>query len=205
LKLTDPNIILKETMSYMEEFKEVNQIQTHGANRVNNNVEIKWKVPLLGWSKANWDASLDKTGGKMGIGVVVRDEMGYVIDAVSKTRQGFFEPVMGEKIAQYQAAVTCKEMGIQKVWLEGEAKIIVDALHSDESMLSCYGHLVEDTKSILKNFLSWKCGFVHREANEVAHRLAKASTIPINDRVWTNHTPDCISEIILMERTAQSL
>jgi hypothetical protein len=96
-------------------------------------------------------------------------------------------------------------MGILKVWLEGDTKIIVDTLNSDASILSRYGHLVEDTRCILQSFPSWSCGFVHREANEAAHRLAKAANINISDRMWRNQTPDCISDIILMERTALSL
>jgi hypothetical protein len=96
-------------------------------------------------------------------------------------------------------------MGIPKVWLEGDTKIIVDALNSNERIMSRYGHLVEDTRSILQSFPSWNCGFAHHEANEAAHRLAKAATIYISDRMWWNYTPDCISNIILVERTTLAL
>jgi hypothetical protein len=120
-------------------------------------------------------------------------------------RQGLFEPVMGEAIASYEATRICKELSIPKGWLEGDAKIIVDALNSDERILSRYGHLVEDTRSILQSFPSWKCDFVHREANEAAHRLAKAATTYISDRMRWNYTPYCISDIILVERTTLSL
>jgi hypothetical protein len=92
--------------------------------------------------------------GQLGIGVVVRDDKGLVIAAASKVRQGLFEPIMGEAIASYEATSICKEMGIPKVWLEGDAKIIVDALNSNECILSRYGHLVEDTRSILQSFPS---------------------------------------------------
>jgi hypothetical protein len=201
----DPNTLLRETVKFMEEFKEVNKAQPSEANAENNNGVSKWKAPPPGWCKANWDASIDKNRGQLGIGVVVRDDKGLVIAAASKVRQGLFEPVMGEAIASYEAARICKELSIPKGWLEGDAKIIVDALNSDERILSRYGHLVEDTRSILQSFPSWKCDFVHREANEAAHRLAKAATTYISDRMWWNYTPDCISDIILVERTALSL
>jgi hypothetical protein len=121
----------------------------------------------------------------MGIGVVVRDEKGTVIVAASKMRQGLFEPVTGEAYASFHAASICREMGIRKVWLEGNAKIIV-------------------TRCILQAFPSWKCGFVHLEANEVAHRLAKVANVHISDKMWRDHTPYCISNIILMEQTTLS-
>jgi hypothetical protein len=49
----NPNTILKETMQFMDEFKEVNTQQTHVGNAANNNNEIKWKALHLGWYKAN--------------------------------------------------------------------------------------------------------------------------------------------------------
>jgi hypothetical protein len=141
----------------------------------------------------------------MGIGIVVRDEKGSMLVAASKSRQGNSEPVTGEVLASFHVASICKEMGFSKVWLEGDAKIIVDALNSDASLLSRYSHLVEDTLCILQTFLSWSYGFVHREAHEAAYRLAKVANINISDRMGRDQTPDCISDIILMERSTLSL
>jgi L-rhamnose mutarotase len=47
--------------------------------------------------------------------------------------------------------------------------------------------------------------FVNWEANEAAHRLAKMATTNVNNRIWRDYTPNCISDIVLMEWLASSL
>jgi hypothetical protein len=80
-----------------------------------NNQNAKWLVPNQGWHKV-WNSC-----GRLGIGVVVREERGRVVAAMSKTRQGSFEPTTGEAIASFHAASVCKDLGIQHLILEGDA------------------------------------------------------------------------------------
>lgn len=35
----------------------------------------RWTKPPVGWLKTNWDAAIDVKGKKMGLGVVVRDDI----------------------------------------------------------------------------------------------------------------------------------
>jgi hypothetical protein len=93
----------------------------------------------------------------MGIRVVVREERGKVIAALSKTIVGLFEPTSGEALASYHAASLCRELGIQQACLEEDAKIIVDALNSNSSTWSRYGHIVEDMQSVLMKIPRWSC------------------------------------------------
>lgn len=69
----------------------------------------------------------------MEIRVVVREERGKVIAAISKTIVGLFEPTSGEALVSYHAVSLCRELGIQQACLKGDAKIIVDALNSNSS------------------------------------------------------------------------
>jgi hypothetical protein len=70
----NPNILIQETVKYMKEFEEANEKVFPGSNVNNNAPTIKWTAPPIGWYKANWDVALDKVQGRMGIGVVVREE-----------------------------------------------------------------------------------------------------------------------------------
>lgn len=111
----------------------------------------------------------------------MREERGKVIPTMSKTRIGLFEPAIGEALASFHAANLCRDLGIQQVWLEGDAKIIVDALNLNTSTWSRFGHIVEDTRCMLNTIPKCRCGFVHREANEATHRLAKAVSTNVSD------------------------
>jgi ribonuclease HI len=88
--------------------------------------------------------------------------------------------------------------------LEGDAKQIVEGINSHMNTWSRFGHLIDDTRRILADFTRWKCNFVRREANEAAHRLAKAAITDVGDRMWSVTTPNCISDIVSMERLALS-
>jgi hypothetical protein len=91
-------------------------------------------------------------------------------------------------------------MGAVSLILEGDAKQVVDALNSKTSNGSRYGHFVNDTCRILQEKVSqWKCVFVPWEANQAAHRLAKAATTDIIDKIWRYGIPDCICDVLPME------
>ena len=160
---------------------------------------VRWLAPSQGRYRANWDMAIDKAHGKVGIGVMIRDEKGRAVAIMSKTRIGTLEPTAGEALAAYHAVCLCRELGLQNIYLEGDAKQIVEAINSSMGTWSRFGHLVDDTRHILASFSCWKCDFIHREANEVVYRLAKAATININDRMWRNQI-----DIVLMKQLALS-
>jgi hypothetical protein len=83
--------------------------------------------------------------------------------------------------------------------------LIADALNSNTSTWSRFGHIVEDMHHVFHTFSRWRCGFVHREANDAAHWLAKAAITNVSDRIWRNHTLYCISDVVLVEQVALSL
>jgi ribonuclease HI len=163
-----------------------------------------WTAPNSGGKKANWDVAINKAQGNVGVGVIIRDENGWIVAAMSRTRQGLLEPTTGEAFGAFQAARLITELGLQNIILEGDAKQIVDAINSNMSTWSQYGHLVEDTRRLVCSLSRWKCIFTHREANEAAHRLAKAAAMNISDMIWRDQTPHCISDIVLMEQLALS-
>jgi ribonuclease HI len=110
----------------------------------------------------------------------------------------------GEALAAFHAVDFCREIGLKCINLEGDAKQVVDAINSPTMVWNRFGHLVEDTRRILHSLTSWKCTFVNREANEAAHGLARAAITNVSDRFWRDSTPNCISDIVLMEQLALS-
>ena len=168
-KLINLNVLVQVLTKYVEEFQKVNE-QTIPVNAENINIQgIRWLAPTQGWYKANWDVAIDKSCRRMVIDVVVREEKGQVIVTMSKTRLGSIEPTMGEALASFHATSLYRNLGMQQLFLEGDAKLVVDAINSIMSTWSRFGHIVEDTQGILQTFSRWRCGFIHREANEVAH------------------------------------
>lgn len=95
--------------------------------------EVKWTPPPVEWFKANWDVAFQKDAGRMGVGVIVRDHNGKVRAARSFTKRGVLKPKTGETIASYHAAQLCNFMGLQKVILEGDTKLVVEDVNGKDS------------------------------------------------------------------------
>ncbi|XP_059446364.1 uncharacterized protein LOC132177903 [Corylus avellana] len=109
----NPNVLTKEAQAYVHEFQKVNELATSATDEnVNKNENVKWSAPTQGWLKVNWDVAIDKAGGRMGIGAIVREEKGNVIATMCKTQSGSFEPTMGEALASFHAAILCRDLGI---------------------------------------------------------------------------------------------
>jgi glycerol dehydrogenase-like iron-containing ADH family enzyme len=94
-------------------------------------MEIKWTPPHMDWCKANWDVALQKNAKLVGIGVIVQDHNGRMVAARSFTKRGVLEQKIRETIASFHAAQLCKELGLQDVILEGDARSVAEAINGN--------------------------------------------------------------------------
>lgn len=53
---------------------------------------MKWRPPPIGCCKANWDAATSGDQNKTSVGVIIQDERGLVIAALSRTIFAKFDP-----------------------------------------------------------------------------------------------------------------
>lgn len=189
----------------MEDFKNAHSMLEPLVNTVvEAHTRVKWCAPPAGCLKANWDVAIDREAGRVGMGVVVRDCEGRVKAAKSLTKLGNIDPTMGEAMAAFQAVSLCQALGVPTLILEGDALRVVNALNSKDIDYSKMGHIVEDTRQLLQSIPQWSCCYVKRDANYVAHTLAKHATCQIIDRTWGEDIPVFICDIILMEHFALS-
>ncbi|XP_059454954.1 uncharacterized protein LOC132185160 [Corylus avellana] len=112
----------------------------------------KWKAPPAGRLKVNWDAALNLTRGRMGMGVVIRDHDGRVRAVKCSLKQGHFDPTAAETMAAIHALKFCMAQGMLNICMEGDAKNVVDALNSREENWSRTGYLVDEARNLLNGF-----------------------------------------------------
>ena len=82
-------------------------------------------------------------------------------------------PVAAEAMAVLVAVHLCGEMGFQQVCLEGDAKVVVDAVNARAPVWTRWGHLVEDISLTLQDVSCWKMCFIRRAANQAARAMAR--------------------------------
>jgi ribonuclease HI len=99
---------------------------------------------------------------------------------------------LGTKAA-FLALQLSRDMGFEKISLEGDAKMIIEAVESEETDWSRRGHLIEYIRLALKSFACWKLTHVNRGVNQAAHELARLPAKQNMDMVWRHDSPECIS------------
>jgi hypothetical protein len=92
-----------------------------------------------------------------------------------------------------------KESGLLDIILEGDALQVVNEINLAIPSLSKIGHFTDDIRSVLYSLRSFRVIHVKREANFVAHMLAKAAVFYVSDSIWLEETPPPVSDIVLKE------
>ncbi|XP_059442086.1 uncharacterized protein LOC132174450 [Corylus avellana] len=198
---THPTDIVLAVGKAVDEVKQVNMTSSP-KHLIRVEVQHQWKKPPEGWFKVNCDAALDLRNGRIGLGVLVRDHEGQVKAARSVTKSGFLEPTAAEAMALFEGVRLCKDLGILSIIVEGDAQVVINAIQARDPTCSKFGQLVDDIRSLLRNFSRWQISYVSRNANNGAHKLAKEATKMIMDRFWNLSIPDCISDLVSTELSA---
>ncbi|XP_062155083.1 uncharacterized protein LOC133863104 [Alnus glutinosa] len=161
---------------------------------------VRWQKPPVGIMKINWDAALHKENKHMGVGVVICDDKGDVVVALSKIVPYIVDPLTAETVVVWHAARLVCEMGFQNVLMEGDSLSVIQELQKQGPNGSGCGQLIIDTKSILSSLDSVSFQHVKRDANKVAHCLAKFALSQMLDKVWVEDCPPIIQPIVLAKQ-----
>lgn len=105
----------------------------------------RWERPPLGWKKINWDAALELSNKRIGIGLVVRDGAS-VVEAVSTVCIPFVtDPMLVEALGACHALLFCKQQRYTHAVFEGDSQVVVNALKKDGLCWTSFGQIIEDT------------------------------------------------------------
>jgi hypothetical protein len=122
---------------------------TRSMMEVVTKLEMKWEKPPCGWLKLNWDASIEKNGRKMKVGIVIRDQEGALLVANCITKIGLTNPSVAEAMGAWQSASLINQLGLQKVIVEGDALQVIQDLQKKGPCWRKYGHLIDDVKNMI--------------------------------------------------------
>jgi ribonuclease HI len=78
----------------------------------------------------NWDASVDHSGKRMGVGVIVRDDKGEFCAAVASSMPFINDLEVAEAMAAWRAFMLCKEFGVHRAVFEADSFNVVKAINS---------------------------------------------------------------------------
>lgn len=197
-KSEHPNQIYQEVVIAAADFVDGNRGEESVNEPVRREVSIvgSWTHPPSGIVKINFDATVDQKKGMVGIGVVARDFMGFLLGAKHLSIHISTDPHTSEMMATTYAVTFSKEVGFFEVIFERDTLNVIKEVNCNPPFLSSVVHLVEGIRNEMGFFRTYSIVHVARGLNEAAHILAKTMIANVVDDVWLEEIPLCILEII---------
>jgi ribonuclease HI len=152
---------------------------------------LSWHQPPHGYYKCNVDASFYNLTASTGWGWVLRDAHGGFKLAGSNIVPTTFSVIEGEAMALMEAMEEVIHRGFPYVIFESDSKLVVDAIYSRQSGVSEFSLLISHIQSLLRLHNYFEVKYVRRQANKVAHYLARAAFSMSRRRVFDS-VPPCI-------------
>jgi hypothetical protein len=157
-----------------------------------------WRVPTHGWLKCNVDAGFHRALNKTSTGWCLRDHFGRFIRAETTWIDGCCSIVEGESLALLGALHAMEQRGYSNVIIETDSKNVVDAIYRYRAGSSEFSYLVSQINNVLLCNPNFEVKFIKRQANIVAHTLARAA-IAWSHRCTFESLPSCISTLLINE------
>ena len=132
-----------------------------------------WRPPPETCVKANFDRAVFSQDGLAGIGIIIRNEQGLVMAALSQQIPLLTSMEMVEVLAAHRALVFAKELGFDKVIVGRDSANTITSINGGHMDHSALGHVLLDIKRLFSSFSHISVKHINREGNCVAHKLAR--------------------------------
>ncbi|GAU28837.1 hypothetical protein TSUD_21740 [Trifolium subterraneum] len=130
----------------------VHKLQSNNVSGTTEADLVRWEKPALDWVKCNVDAAFVSGSGRTSVGLCFRDNSGHFMAAMEEA----------------------KLRGLDRVQFESDSKVLIEAIHMQRRGNSEFLSIVHDILSLMSSFINFEVKFVRRQANLVAHTLARA-------------------------------
>ena len=180
---------VKKAIKYLKEYQAANQPTE---NNVAPNV-LKWRLPKLGWYKVNTNGATFEDIKCCEVGVVIKNERGEIMGALSKK---FVLPLGGleaEAKAVEEGVLFAWDLGLKDIIIESDAQLVTNSLGKQCVMSSSIRKVVEGILVDLRKFNSWDVNHTRRSGNNAAHILARQAKCLNMCNIWVEDTPPSIA------------
>ncbi|XP_058758128.1 uncharacterized protein LOC131631355 [Vicia villosa] len=157
-----------------------------------------WTPPDTGWVKCNVDAGFSNNRGTTNRGWCVRNNQGNFILAGSAWDSNILSVDEAEAVAIKEAIQEAIVHHLDKVIFESDSLRVIQAIHSTHSGNSEFSLIILSIQRLLQCNSNFEVKFIKRQANMVAHMLAKAAN-SWSRRISFNVPPPCIEHILINE------
>jgi ribonuclease HI len=187
-----------QAQHHWEEWHTICVVGRETDQQVHEVTNLTWQPPLHGILKCNVDASFFNNEGACGWGWCIRGSNGQFILAGSNILYEKLNIIEGEALAIKEAMCEIIQRGFTQVIFESDSKVVVDAIHSRNVGVSEFCSIISSIQSLLLLYPNFEVKFVKRQANSVAHTLARAAYSKTSRYIY-DLIPPCIHNILINE------
>ncbi|GAU40243.1 hypothetical protein TSUD_219530 [Trifolium subterraneum] len=189
-----------EAQHMWEEWNSVHTLETPTQKHPQDNPTSTWQPPSLGKLKCNVHASFFKNAGACGWGWCIRGSNGQFILAGSNVLLEKLNTMEGEAMAIKEVMCESIQRGFTQVIFESDSKLVVDAILTKNVGVSELYSTISCIQSMLLSHPNFEVKFVKRQANRVAHTLARAAYSKYSRYIYDS-IPPCICNILNNEKS----
>ena len=177
---------------YAKEVRQSHQVQT----RSSPPGKLSWSPPNPGWYKINADGAIFGDIGCSGMGVVIRNENGQLMDSICKKMLLPLGALESEAKVVEEGIHLAWDLGLKDVIVESDSLSMVNVLRGLGPTPSSTRKVSEDIEMTLRQFRLWKTSHINRGSNRAAHLLAQYARQVDDCFVWVEDTHSVIGNQI---------
>lgn len=200
-KIIAPQVIMEVSSRMVTEWQFAQEkaqcgMQT-GVNK-RSRAQVKWEPPDSEWHKINVDAAIHEGDSFFKVGMIMRDENGTFEAGMQRSIGEEVTILEAEAIGVLEALCWITRLGIRNVIVECDSLTVVNALGKNTHYVSEVGITLEGCRSLLMQRSDLKVQYVRRQANSVAHNLARLPCL-LGTMNYFSSPPPCVLEYIVAE------
>ncbi|GAU50953.1 hypothetical protein TSUD_411410 [Trifolium subterraneum] len=176
----------------------VHKLQSNNVSGTTKADLVRWEKPALDWVKCNVDVAFVSGSGRTSMGLCFRNNSGHFMAGMTQWQQTVISSVEGEAWTLLLAMEEARHRGLDRVQFESDSKVLIEAIHMKRRGNSEFLSIVHDILSLMSSFINFEVKFVRRQANLVAHTLARAVNSWASFHRFEN-IPFCIESLVFNE------
>ncbi|XP_050238335.1 uncharacterized protein LOC126687821 [Mercurialis annua] len=168
--------------------------EMRGAELLQDDGRVSWVPPRQGWLKANCDIANFSNSQGTGLGIVVRDSNGVVVQARQVRLSCNISPRAAEAMGIREALSWLKDC--QNLIIESDAMDVILEIRNPELSEDI---LIGDCAYLAKQLSNVSFNFVRRSANQAAYILAQNARSISGHQEWYCHFPEFLTNVTALD------
>ena len=138
----------------------------------------------------NVDASYDENRDSGSTGVIIRDCSGDMIVAASRYIPHLVDAPMAEAFALKDGLMLSQQIGGNRIIIQSDCMEVTEIMSNGGCTANSAAAIYDECNTVWRGFQKISIEHVSRDANQVAHALARQAMILNENCMWDNEPPN---------------